>query len=124
MTIAKNNAIQQIKEIQLNTLKNNKSINNQSINNQSINNQVKNKERFDNQQSQLLQNNAIKYNYSLNNIYEWVKSINEPNGMLNQIKQNLLIASKLRQEEKEKIIQNITNIYILEFLEQINNMLL
>jgi len=115
MTIAKNNAIQQIKEIQLNTLKNNK-----SINNQSINNQVKNKERFDNQQSQLLQNNAIKYNYSLNNIYEWVKSINEPNGMLNQIKQNLLIASKLRQEEKEKIIQNITNIYILEFLEQIN----
>ena len=66
MTIAKNNAIQQIKEIQLNTLKNNKSINNQAINNQAINNQVKNKDRFDNQQSPLLQNNAIKYNYSLN----------------------------------------------------------
>jgi len=110
ITHAKNNAIQQIKEMQNNALKNN----------QSMNNNLKNKERFLVDNRQLLQNNAINYNDSLDNIDEWIKNINAPNGMMEQIKKQLLIASKLRLEEKENIIRNITDIYILAFLEQIN----
>ena len=100
ITSAKNNAIQQIKEMG--------------------HNELKNKERFLVDNRQLLQNNAINYNDSLDNINEWIKNINEPNGMLAQIKKQLLIGSRLRQEEKENILQNITDIYILAYLEQIN----
>ena len=79
------------------------------------------KEKFLVDDRLLQKNDAINYYNSLNAIQSWLdNSYNGSNGILEQISSELQTASTIRQQDKQAILDLLTNIYIVAYINSTN----
>lgn len=79
------------------------------------------KEKFIVDERLLQENNAIDYYNSLNAIQSWLdNSYKGENGILAQISLELQNASVIHKKSKEEILNLLTNIYIIAYINSIN----
>jgi hypothetical protein len=82
---------------------------------------INTKEKFLVDDRLLQKNDAINYYNSLNAIQSWLdNSYNGSNGILEQISSELQTASTIRQENKQAILDLLTNIYIVAYINSTN----
>jgi hypothetical protein len=84
----------------------------------------KNKEKFISavNQNLLLDSDAQNYFISLNNIDNWIQNdYNGPNGIKEYIKGLVKNAANERIENKQLILDTLTNMYIISYLDSINH---
>jgi hypothetical protein len=81
------------------------------------------KEKFTSQldQRQITQPDAINYYSQLENIQSWLNNnYYGENGILENIKYKLSVVNDIREKEKEEIINLLSNIYVIAYIDQIN----
>jgi len=79
------------------------------------------KENFLVDERLIKESDANNYLYSLNNIQLWLNNtMYGNNGILAKIKVNLNKANNIRVEEKQKILELLTNIFIIQYINYIN----
>lgn len=79
------------------------------------------KEKFVVDNRLLLENDAINYYNNLNAIQSWLdNSYNGPYGILAQISSDMQTASNIRQQDKKAILDLLTNIYIIAYINSNN----
>ena len=81
------------------------------------------KERFVIDQRLIQEQDALNYMDSLNTLSAWVnknKDTTNPNSMLYQLNLQLQQANQYRKEQKDVIIENLANIYLLAYIDQLH----
>ena len=82
---------------------------------------INTKEKFIVDDRLLQKNDAINYYNSLNAIQSWLdNSYNGSNGILEQISSELQTASTIHQQDKRAILDLLTNIYIIAYINSTN----
>jgi len=79
------------------------------------------KEKFLVDDKLLLENDAINYYNNLNAVQSWIdNSYNGDYGILAQISSDMQTASDIRQQDKKAILDLLTNIYIIAYINSTN----
>ena len=79
------------------------------------------KEKFLVDDRLLLENDAINYYNSITAVQSWLdNSYNGPYGILAQISSDMQTASNIRQQDKKAILDLLTNIYIVAYINSNN----
>ena len=82
---------------------------------------LKLQEKFTVDERLLQENDAINYYNSLNAIQSWLdNSYNGEYGILSQISSDLQTASTIRNTDKQAILQLLTNVYVVSYINATN----